>query len=104
MIAGSAARRSEGAAVADAERAAMFDHVWRRTRDVFYTKGYHGVDWQAVRPVYAKYLPHVGNNAEFAELLAELLGEDDTAARDRVNRNTRAGTGWYRTDARAPRK
>jgi tricorn protease len=65
----------EAAIDADAERAAMFDHVWRRTRDVFYTKGYHGVDWQAVRPVYAKYLPHVGNNAEFAELLAELLGE-----------------------------
>jgi Tol biopolymer transport system component/C-terminal processing protease CtpA/Prc len=59
----------------DAERAAMFDHVWRRTRNTFYTRGYHGVDWDALRPVYAKYLPHVGTAAAFAELLAEMLGE-----------------------------
>lgn len=59
----------------DAEREAMFDHVWRKVRDTFYTKGYHGVDWQAIRPVYAKYLPHIGNSFEFAEMLAEMLGE-----------------------------
>jgi len=59
----------------DAEREAMFDHVWRRTRDTFYTRNFHGVDWAALRPVYAKYLPHVGTNAAFAELLAEMLGE-----------------------------
>ena len=58
-----------------AERAAMFDHVWRRTRDTFYTSGYHGIDWNTMRAVYAKYLPHVGTNAAFAELLSELLGE-----------------------------
>ena len=60
---------------ADAERLAQFDHVWRRTRDTYYTAGYHGIDWASVRPVYAKYLPHVGNNWEFSELLAEMLGE-----------------------------
>jgi len=67
----------KGEAVADlaAERAAMFDHVWRRTRDTFYSAGYHGIDWQAIRPVYAKHLPHVGNDYEFAELLSEMLGE-----------------------------
>ncbi|HNV03268.1 MAG TPA: S41 family peptidase [Vicinamibacterales bacterium] len=59
----------------DAEREAMFDHVWRRTRDTFYTAGFHGVDWQAIRPMYAKHLPHIGNNHEFAELLSEMLGE-----------------------------
>jgi C-terminal processing protease CtpA/Prc len=59
----------------DAERAAMFDHVWRRTRDTFYSKGYHGIDWTGLRPVYAKYLPHIGNNFEFSEMLAEMLGE-----------------------------
>ncbi len=58
-----------------AEREAMFDHVWRKVRDTFYTKGYHGVDWAAIRPVYAKYLPHIGNAFEFAEMLAEMLGE-----------------------------
>ena len=59
----------------DAERAAMFDHVWRRTRDTFYSHGYHGIDWQGIRPIYAKYLPHIGDNYDFAEMLAEMLGE-----------------------------
>ncbi len=59
----------------DAERAAMFDHIWRRTRDTFYSKGYHGVDWVGLRPIYAKYLPYIGNNFEFAEMMAEMLGE-----------------------------
>ncbi|MBA4071083.1 MAG: peptidase S41 [Gemmatimonas sp.] len=59
----------------DAEREAMFDHVWRKVRDTFYTKGYHGIDWIALRPVYAKYLPHIGTQHEFAEMLAEMLGE-----------------------------
>jgi hypothetical protein len=66
-----------GEIVADteAERAAMFDHVWRRTRDTFYSAGYHGVDWVAIRPVYAKYLPHLSNSYEFSEMLSEMLGE-----------------------------
>ncbi len=59
----------------NAEREAMFDHVWRKVRDTFYTKGYHGVDWLAIRPVYARYLPHIGTSFEFAEMLAEMLGE-----------------------------
>jgi len=71
----SVAFSSEVVADAEAERAAMFDHVWRRTRDTFYSAGYHGVDWIAIRPVYAKYLPHIGNTYEFSEMLSEMLGE-----------------------------
>ena len=59
----------------NAEREAMFDHVWRKVRDTFYTHGYHGIDWKAIRPAYAKYLPHIGTPYEFAEMLAEMLGE-----------------------------
>lgn len=59
----------------DDEREAMFDHVWRKVRDTFYSRGYHGIDWQAIRPVYAQYLPHIGTQHEFAEMLAEMLGE-----------------------------
>ena len=59
----------------DAERESMFDHVWRKTRDTFYSAGYHGVDWNSMRPLYAKYLPHISNNHEFAEMLSEMLGE-----------------------------
>jgi tricorn protease len=53
-----------------AERAAMFDRVWRRTRDTYYTAGYHGADWLALRPEYEKHLPHIGQQHEFAELLS----------------------------------
>jgi Tol biopolymer transport system component/C-terminal processing protease CtpA/Prc len=60
---------------ADAERAAQFDQVWRRVRDTYYTAGFHGADWDALRPLYEKHLPHVSNGHEFAELLAEMLGE-----------------------------
>ena len=66
---------SEVVADTEAERAAMFDHVWRRTRDTFYSAGYHGVDWLGIRPIYAKYLPHISNNYEFSEMLSEMLGE-----------------------------
>jgi Tol biopolymer transport system component/C-terminal processing protease CtpA/Prc len=59
----------------DAERAAMFDHVWRRTRDTFYSRGYHGIDWVGIRPIYAKYLPYIGDNYDFAEMLSEMMGE-----------------------------
>jgi C-terminal processing protease CtpA/Prc len=67
----------QGEMIADAaaERAAMFDRVWRRTRDTYYTAGYHGADWAALRSQYEKFLPHIGNEHEFAELLSELLGE-----------------------------
>jgi Tol biopolymer transport system component/C-terminal processing protease CtpA/Prc len=67
--------RGEMFADADAERAQMFQHVWTQTKETFYTAGYHGVDWEAIKPVYEKYLPHVGNGFEFAELLSEMLGE-----------------------------
>ncbi|MCW3087093.1 MAG: tolB protein precursor, periplasmic protein, partial [Sediminibacterium sp.] len=59
----------------EAERRFMFEHVWRRTRETFYTANMHGVDWDSYKPDYEKYLPHIGNNYEFSEMLSELLGE-----------------------------
>ncbi|HEU4470581.1 MAG TPA: S41 family peptidase [Flavisolibacter sp.] len=58
-----------------AERAFMFDHVWRRTQKTFYTAGYHGAKWQELKGDYEQYLPHISNNYEFSEMLSELLGE-----------------------------
>ena len=58
-----------------AERQIMFDHVVRRTADIFYKQGYHGIDWEAMGKAYRKHLPDVGNGYEFAELLSEMLGE-----------------------------
>jgi tricorn protease len=59
----------------DAERRFMFEHVWRRTKETFYTAGYHGAKWDELKKDYEAQLPHIGDNFEFAELLSELLGE-----------------------------
>lgn len=53
----------------------MFDHVWLRTNGIFYTSDMHGVDWDQLKIDYSKYLPHIGNSYEFAEMTSELLGE-----------------------------
>ena len=58
-----------------AERAYMFDHVYRQEKYCFYTETLHGVDWEGLRDNYARFLPHIGNNYDFAELLSEWLGE-----------------------------
>ena len=59
----------------DAERQAMYEHVVIRTRKGFYTTTYHSIDWNFMAEHYRKFLPHIGNGFEFAELLSELLGE-----------------------------
>ena len=59
----------------DAERAYMFDHIWLRTKGIFYTPDMHGVDWEMAKVDYAKYIPHIGNSYEFAEMISEMIGE-----------------------------
>ncbi len=59
----------------EAERRFMFEHVWRRTKETFYTATMHGINWDSYKPDYEKHLPHIGNNYEFSEMLSELLGE-----------------------------
>ena len=58
-----------------AERQFMFEHVWRRTKETFYTKTMHGVNWDSYKPDYERHLAHIGNNFEFSEMLSEMLGE-----------------------------
>lgn len=57
------------------ERMAQFEHVWRKTKNTFYTAGFHGADWDKLKNAYAQQIPYLGTNYEFAELLAEFLGE-----------------------------
>ena len=59
----------------DAEREAMFDHVWNRTNNIFYHSNFHGIDWDTMRSTYKKYIPSIGNSFEFSEMLSEMLGE-----------------------------
>ena len=58
-----------------AERAYMFEHVWIRTKNIFYEPTFHGVDWNQMKTEYKKYLPSIGNSYEFSEMLSEMLGE-----------------------------
>ena len=57
------------------EREAMFNHVCLQIEKRFYEKNLHGVDWKAMTKAYRKFLPHIYNNYDFAEMLSELLGE-----------------------------
>lgn len=58
-----------------AEREAMFDYMTVEEAARFYNKGMHGVDWPAMTAAYRRFLPHIANNTDYAELLSELLGE-----------------------------
>lgn len=60
---------------AAAEREAIFNHVWLRTKKIFYHSDFHGVDWELMKEEYKKYIPSIGNQYEMAEMLSEMLGE-----------------------------
>lgn len=57
------------------EREYMFDHVYKQQQKRFYNTNMHGVEWEAMTAAYRKFLPHIDNNYDFAELLSEWLGE-----------------------------
>ena len=58
-----------------AEREYMFDRVYRQEKARFYHVDMHGVKWDAMRDNYQRFLPHIDNNYDFAEMLSEWLGE-----------------------------
>ena len=57
------------------ERAYIFDHVCQQVTDKFYTPDLHKADWKGYKKAYERFLPHISNNYDFAEMLSELLGE-----------------------------
>ncbi|MFR9546147.1 MAG: S41 family peptidase, partial [Rikenellaceae bacterium] len=58
------------------ERDYMFNHVWQQVEDKFYLEDdLHGAPWEMYREVYGSKLKDISNNADFAELLSEMLGE-----------------------------
>lgn len=57
------------------EREQMFEHIYIRTKNIFYEPTFHGNDWEGLYKEYQKYLPHLGNSYEFAEMISEMLGE-----------------------------
>jgi len=57
------------------ERAYLFEHAWRQVEKKFYKIDIHDVSWDFYKKEYAKFLPHINNNHDFAEMLSEMLGE-----------------------------
>ena len=75
-----------------AERSAIFDHAWRLTATKFYNHTMHDVDWAAYGEAYRRFLPHITNGRDFAELLSEMVGELNAS-------HTGSGYYPYRGDA-----
>ncbi len=76
-----------------AEREAMLDNVYRSEKEMFYRTDMHGVDWDKMVKSYRRFLPHINNNYDYAEMLSELLGElnvSHTGGRFRAPGNTQA--------------
>ena len=48
---------------------------YKQEQKRFYNLNMHGIDWDAMTKAYRKFLPHIDNNYDFAELLSEYLGE-----------------------------
>ena len=58
-----------------AEREFMFDYMSREEAERFYNTNLHGVDWPMMVKTYRRFLPHISNNYDLAELFSEILGE-----------------------------
>lgn len=70
-VSASSSMKVDGAA----EREYMLRHVFNEERERFFRTDMNGADWPALYEAYKKFLPHISNNYDFAELLSELLGE-----------------------------
>lgn len=79
------------------EREAMFDFVKLSEQEMFYTPTLHGVDWKGMTDNYRRFLPHINNNYDFAEMLSELLGELNVSHTGSGYRGTKANSATDRT-------
>ncbi len=57
------------------EMAYYFQHFWKLTKSKFYVPDMQGVDWDAARETYAKFLPHIHAWEDYAEMMSEMAGE-----------------------------
>ena len=58
-----------------AEKSYIFDHSWRQFKQKLIFPDLQKVDWDSYYTAYRKFLPHINNNWDFAEMLSEMLGE-----------------------------
>lgn len=57
------------------ERRYIFDHAGRIMQQKFYRADMGGVDWAFYRRAYARFLPHINNWRDLAEMMSEMAGE-----------------------------
>jgi len=74
-----------------AEKAYMFDHMWRQIKQKFLVADLYGADWDFYYANYKKFLPCINNNYDYAEMVSEMLGELNASH-----------TGCYYSGARTP--
>ncbi|MCP5426621.1 MAG: PD40 domain-containing protein [Gammaproteobacteria bacterium] len=53
----------------------LFTYFWRLTQLKFYEKGMHGVDWDAMRDEYLRFLPYLQTWEDFADVMGEMAGQ-----------------------------
>jgi len=53
----------------------IFNEVWAMQKEFFYVENMHGVDWNAVKAKYEKFLPYVNHRSDLGYLLNEMMGE-----------------------------
>jgi Tol biopolymer transport system component/C-terminal processing protease CtpA/Prc len=58
-----------------AEREYLFEHIWRQVLKKFYAIDLQKTDWDFYKKEYSRFLPHINNNRDFAEMASEMLGE-----------------------------
>lgn len=59
----------------EAEWKQIFSEVWAMQKEFFYVENMHGVDWNAMKTKYEKFLPYVGHRSDLGYLLNEMMGE-----------------------------
>lgn len=59
----------------EAEWNQVFNEVWAMQKEFFYVENMHGVDWNAMKTKYAKFLPYVNHRSDLGYLLNEMMGE-----------------------------
>jgi tricorn protease len=60
-------------------RGAAFEQFWTLTKKKFYDPKLNGVDWEAARAKYRRFLPTIVGARDLAELLSEMAGELDAS-------------------------
>jgi tricorn protease len=56
-------------------RRAAFEQFWMLTKKKFFDPGMNGVDWDAAHARYARFLPHLADPRDLAEILSQMAGE-----------------------------